>query len=347
MKQKTNFKLKTLFLLSALFVFAIALALNSYAVIDCNLTVPSVITTGSEINASFNVSADGTTGNASVAFSMRATDTANSSFVIVQNLTNTSRLRAVNWTVPSLGFFSFEDSSSVQVSAICTLNQSGVMLGYMNDSQFSSSAVTLDRTIPQVPTSLQPANNIIQANQTLSAVGTVNGANTTSCTLRFVSLNPGQSVYSMTHSGNTCSQEISNVPEGTYQFFIRASDETNTTDSATSTISIDVKGSKARTVKIGAVLGGGASAENVGKGLAIAQNTRAGEVSQGLANAQIQINRFVEKETQPKELTKTGIGLGVGVTAGLLIPTLVIPGVGFITAPILGGLIGAGIGLGI
>ena len=352
MKQKNYFRLKSLFLISALFVFAIALALQGNAVteISCTADFPSVIQVGTEVNASFNATRGNDLSNFSqifVAFEMRSASTANSSFSLIGNVSNTTAANHTNMTIPSSGLLNLEPSNDYQGRATCYATTGG---GAGDNVTVSSTVTGLTIDLgdtPSVPTAISPTGrNTETRDYTFTA--TVIGANTTSCILTFTANNPGSKIYAMTHSGNTCTQAISNIPEGTLPYTITASDGTNSSITIEQDFSISIKGASARKAKVFNVLGGGGkSQESIGKGLAIASATRAGEVSQGLAKAQAKINEFTQKETQPKELTKTGIGLGTGIAIGVLVPTLIIPGVGFITAPILGGLIGAGIGVAI
>lgn len=101
--------------------------------------------------------------------------------------------------------------------------------------------ITIDNTIPQTPSSLSPAASSVDTDGDITFSGTVTGANTTSCTLFFDGANPGSTSYSMTHTGNTCTYAATGIPEQTYSYYIRASDETNTTDSATTQIQVDKK----------------------------------------------------------------------------------------------------------
>lgn len=101
------------------------------------------------------------------------------------------------------------------------------------------SGITVDNTEPQAATNLAPANP--DSGESLAFSGVVVGVNTTSCTLYFDGINPGASSYTMTHSGNNCSYAFtSTIPEQSYRWYIRASDESNTTDSSIQTTKVDV-----------------------------------------------------------------------------------------------------------
>ncbi len=105
---------------------------------------------------------------------------------------------------------------------------------YVNKSR---TGITIDNTIPQSATSLTPTSD---DDGSFTFSGAVVGVNTTSCTLYFDGINPGSSSYAMTHTGDTCTYAITSIPEQTYKWYIRASDETNTTDSSTQTTNVNI-----------------------------------------------------------------------------------------------------------
>jgi len=121
--------------------------------------------------------------------------------------------------------------------------------------------VTIDRTKPQAPTVLSPTG--VQSVNTQNFTSTVDGGTTTSCILRFPQRNPGSRDNSMSHTGNTCSLQISNMAKTSYQYIIIASDGLNSTTSATVTLDLDGTGSsKRKAIVVGALLGGGVSEEH-------------------------------------------------------------------------------------
>ncbi len=97
----------------------------------------------------------------------------------------------------------------------------------------------MDNAVPTAATSLTPTTDD-DGDFTFS--GTVTDSETTSCTLQFVggTTIPGGDSQAMTYSGDTCSLIVTDVPESIYTWFIRASDETNTTDSSEQQTNIDV-----------------------------------------------------------------------------------------------------------
>ncbi len=96
-----------------------------------------------------------------------------------------------------------------------------------------SSNVVVDNTVPVAPTSLSPTSESVDDDGSVTFSGTVDGNETTACTLNFPNKNPGSSSYSMTHTGDTCTYTISSLPEETYDYYLTASDGTNTSDSST------------------------------------------------------------------------------------------------------------------
>lgn len=115
-------------------------------------------------------------------------------------------------------------------------------LNLFNGSTYLNKSYTLlrvDNTVPTTPSSLVPVSD---TDNDLTFSSTVGGTSTTACTLYFLDgPNPGSSSYTMTHSSDNCSYTLTNVPEQTYNWYVQASDGTNTTNSAKQTTSIDVK----------------------------------------------------------------------------------------------------------
>ncbi len=115
---------------------------------------------------------------------------------------------------------------------------------YVNQTR---SGITIDNTVPTIPSSASPedlASISSAGTQTFSQ--TVNGSETTSCT-HIINRN-GQSVGadfitgSSTHSGATCSftKAFTNLENGNWCWTQTASDETNTTQSTQSCVSVTI-----------------------------------------------------------------------------------------------------------
>jgi len=138
-----------------------------------------------------------------------------------------------NFTTVTFNSAAFEDATDYIINVTYTNATNGVL-----HSADTNTGVTIDNTIPTAATSLSPTLNTDGA---VTFSGTVTGSRTTACTLIFEGTNPGATSYAMTHTGNSCSHALSNVPESSYQWIIRASDGTNTTDSSSQTTTVDIK----------------------------------------------------------------------------------------------------------
>jgi len=95
--------------------------------------------------------------------------------------------------------------------------------------------VYVDHSIPQIPTAMTPATGTESTTRTQTFAWTVEGNDTTQCILSFAdsAIRPGTGIYLFAPSGNTCSKTI-DIAGGRYTFKGGASDETNTTYTATS-----------------------------------------------------------------------------------------------------------------
>ena len=186
----------------------------------------------SVLNATFNVSADASTGNVSVFFEGRSVSTANSSFSFVGNDTNTSSLRYVNLTLPNSVIL--EDANDWEFRATCYLNASSSTIT-VSENVATSSIITgriLDRGgIPAIATTAHAANTEFDDSVTKTITYTVNGANTTGCRIAFGRTSfTGSNTFAMTHSGNSCTYTITKatIADGIYRTYVQASDGTNT-----------------------------------------------------------------------------------------------------------------------
>lgn len=137
-----------------------------------------------------------------------------------------------------------EDANDYILSASCVNSTSDIQLD-------TSTGLIVDNTIPQTPSSLTPSDASVDSDGDVTFSATVTGVNTTSCTLQFSGLlPPGGNAQSMTHTGNTCSLTLTAIPDQIYTWFIRASDETDTTDSSTIQINVDVQTSAGKTAAL-------------------------------------------------------------------------------------------------
>ena len=265
--------------------------------------------------------------------------TANSSSVVFFNITNST---ATNF---DLGYANItfgddiviEDSNDYSITAVST--------GTGDSDGVASSATTIavDRTVPSAPSSTSPTantDNTTTSNIVFNSV--VNGANTSGCTLRFTLANPGQSVYPMTHSGDSCTLTINGMARSDFTYFIRASDGTNTSDSANVKFTISSGASNVARRAYAVATGGGGSSVvptkgEVGRALGIQSSESSAKGTPFSADG-------IRGEITAKELTKTGIGLGTGAVVGMAIGTIVMPGIGTIAGIPLGSAIGAFLG---
>jgi len=177
-----------------------------------------------------NATVTNVAGNFTCEFYAKSSSTANNTWTLLVTRANTTDTDA-NATFNSA---ILEDSNDYIFNVTCS-NDTDTWAGDTNNR------ITVDNTIPQAPTSLSPSTDSIDTDGTVTFSATVVGENTTSCTLYFVEGNPGDSSYTMTHSGDTCTYTLSSIPEQSYKWYVQASDGTNTTNSATSRIIVDVK----------------------------------------------------------------------------------------------------------
>lgn len=174
----------------------------------------NVTTTGFEAgdmmwNCSLWIYSAGLTGNTSVI-----------NLVSPVNITNFSATVAVFDSINySTKNFAIEDGSDYVIKARCyntTANANATVTGLISDW-----------TVPQVPSSLSPTTGTTDTDGSREFSGLVTARNTTSCTLNFLGVNPGQSSYDMGLAGGTCSYTINSMPSQSYQWYILASDGLN------------------------------------------------------------------------------------------------------------------------
>ncbi len=211
--------LMSLFLIAGAFN---TFGLNTVALAGCFSA--GICNANSNMSATYaNVAAG--VGHVNCSIWISSVATANSSFGVLTNLTNTSGLLAVNDTLES--DIVLEDAQNYQAFATC------------NDGTPANSSITtgiiFDRTTPTTPTSLAPTGTLTD-NGTLNFAATVTGTATTGCNLEFIGNLPRGATKSntMTHSGNTCSLSFTSVSETTYQYQIFALDGSNSSAKTTS-----------------------------------------------------------------------------------------------------------------
>ena len=89
---------------------------------------------------------------------------------------------------------------------------------------------------------ISPADGTIDTDGSVNFTATVE-ANSTACTLYFPENNPGRASYSMSIGGannQSCSILLTNIPEQTYKWYVSATNGTDTANSTTNAITIDI-----------------------------------------------------------------------------------------------------------
>lgn len=109
--------------------------------------------------------------------------------------------------------------------------------GFLDD--VTNTGITVDQSAPSTPTILTPTDDSTDEDGTFVFNVSVAGANTTGCTLYFDGVGPGDSSYAMTHLGSACYYSATRIPEQTYNWYVTATDGTNTSTSSTWNIQVD------------------------------------------------------------------------------------------------------------
>ena len=313
-------------LASLVMLIALALGVNALTATIVSPASSATITGGTLLNVSFGGGSGG--GNTiSCALFASSPSTANSSTSLIFNNTNatTNGLGdAVNRTFSST--YVLEDAGDYTFSASC-YNSTG------QADATTTTSVVVDRTVPSVPTSPQPTGRQTVRSQTIQYV--VQGANTTSCRLTFIGSNPGSVTYTMTHSGNNCSQSFSALAPTTFRFTISASDGTNrTAETAESEFNIQLAGTSGAKKYIIATGGGASQASTTSQSRAFGQDALDRAIAKAPANAQQGLTKAKEAVTRQYkgfEAVKTWSGTGLGCAAGFA--GLALGPLGLITIP--------------
>lgn len=181
-------------------------------------------------------------------FQVMSSSTANSSWSTVVNISNSSAADDsnnanwgdLNWTLTSdITAIIVEDSNDYSARAVC-------YNGSDNTTSATVTSVTIDRTKPQTPTTAHADETEFDDVTTKTITYTITGENTTSCRIAFLidGAPPrftGTNTFSMTHSGNSCTYTVTKatIADAVYDVYVRASDGTNTTNSARSNFGIN------------------------------------------------------------------------------------------------------------
>lgn len=239
-------------ILSAIFLFAFMFSIMSVSALEAdNVTIvtPGASGTLSGSSAVFNVTLvtgyEAENWTSIRIYLQSASLTANTTEALATAwITNTTDLM-LNGTLDSTVF---EDGNDYTFKA-----QLFNGTDYVNQTR---TGITIDNTVPQTPT-LSPATNT-QNPQTSSTTqtftATVTDANTTSCT--YVIARGGASSGddyisgSGTYSGSSCTFTkafTSTTDNGDWQWYVTASDETNTSTSGSNTFSVQLPASNGGT----------------------------------------------------------------------------------------------------
>jgi hypothetical protein len=183
--------------------------------------------------------------NATVMFEERTEGVQNITFLAfctgTANSTNTILGTNATGNVTGSGNESFTityDTTFLEDASVCTFNATYYnVTGNATDSD-TSTAVIVDNTVPTTPTS---CTNGRQTNSDLPFTCTVSGSKTTACTISFLNTNP-PGVGSVSHTSDSCSVTVNNLPPGTYEYKMTASDGKDTAQTGKQTVTLDGKG---------------------------------------------------------------------------------------------------------
>lgn len=242
-------------MLMPIFVF-LALLFSSFSVyaLSCGFQNPTTASGGIfDLGDIVNISFGNTGGIASTRDAIRIYVNISSSFTAnsststtigfnINSTNGTQNKDSVNISLDNIGNVILEDGQSYTLNCYCENRTTSDTVGAGSVACNSTrTGVRIDRTVPQIPTSLTTAERLDGD----AITATVNGANTTKCTISF---GLGGIRSAMTHSGNTCTYTIApNSPsDGVYQYQVFASDDLNETASAVTSIEIDALGNPSR-----------------------------------------------------------------------------------------------------
>ncbi|MBU0959498.1 MAG: hypothetical protein KKB31_06135 [Nanoarchaeota archaeon] len=153
--------------------------------------------------------------------------TANTSEVMVFDWTRNSTQYDLNGTFSA---WQVEDANDYTLK--CQLYNG---TNYINSTR---SSLIVNNTIPDAATGSSQTSTT-STTVTFSTIVVDN--ETTSCSLNFPRTRPSTALssQSMTYSGTNCSLQFTNVPEGIYDWYVIASDESDTSTSSLFTTSVD------------------------------------------------------------------------------------------------------------
>jgi len=242
MKKINKYFVSLLLIVSFLFCVNLVSALATDVPTSVNVTINTPIASA-VLNGvvEYNVSLDAGYEDQNwslVEVFLKSTLTSNSSNVLIATGNNNTNDAYINGTFSS---DVVEDANNYIITLQLRNGTSAVSINV------TRTGLTVENTIPQAASGLLPTSD---TDGTVNFSATVVGENTTSCTLYFDGTNPGLSSYAMTYSNNGCSKQLTSVPEQSYRWYVRASDETNTTDSSKQTTNVDIKTSAGKAAQI-------------------------------------------------------------------------------------------------
>ena len=170
-----------------------------------------------------------------VLFYAYCSDTANTSYVSINsstaNITSAQTVFNSTWTTTR-----FEDSSSCYLKAGVT-NATG-------EYNSTAIAVVFDNTQPTMPTSQAPTSETAykDGDDVIFNV-TVTGAQTTGCTLYWRGSSPSTAMsHAMTHTANTCTVTVSDLSDGSWNWYVTATDGSDINSTGDASLTIDAEG---------------------------------------------------------------------------------------------------------
>lgn len=227
-----------LLLSSFVAVFVLLLGgLGVNATIDCNLTTPSssVTTVGSltNITASYNAS-DGSWDKIFVAFEAKSTETVNSSYSLIANVSNISNLKFTNFTIKDNVILL--EGCSYTWRATCTGTTGGAANGGSSNTTTSSevTSVCVDRGhTPKINGLTVLQNSSLTSKAASICFGLIN-------TTRYEFRETGNLpvVITITSSLTNTSKCHTVTPRDNSGYFVRAFDGINTTNSVTASYTL-------------------------------------------------------------------------------------------------------------
>lgn len=192
-------------------------------------------------STAFNVTVtDGTVPereNLNLTFYLKSSLTANNTWAVIGTNNSLNFTLTANQSITTINLAGLIEDANDYILNVTVKNSTGSIIG-----SDTNTGMIVDQTVPQTPT-LSPASNPSSpqtSSTTQTFTATVTGANTTSCT--YVIARGGASSGSdyitgtATHSGNTCTFTkafTATTDNGNWKWYVTASDETNSSTSAT------------------------------------------------------------------------------------------------------------------